>query len=81
MKIWRKRIAQLINDEAVYITAPATPGLLNTLCCTDLDQKLGIGYIGWIWPSCGVASGSAINGATTSSLNTLNLLCAPRILG
>ena len=33
MKIWRKRIAdsidQLINDEAVYRTAPATPGLLN----------------------------------------------------
>ena len=35
MKIWRKRIADLmnesINDEAVYRTAPATPGLLITL--------------------------------------------------
>ena len=35
MKIWRKRmnrlINQLINDEAVYRTAPATPGLLKTL--------------------------------------------------
>ena len=39
MKIWRKRIAdsinqsvnQLISDEAVYRTAPATPGLLNSL--------------------------------------------------
>ena len=34
MKIWRKRIAeslnQLINHEAVYRTAPATPGLLKT---------------------------------------------------
>ena len=33
MKIWRKRISRLItesiNDEAVYRTAPATPGLLN----------------------------------------------------
>ena len=34
LKIWRKRLTQLmnesINDEAVYRTAPATPGLLNT---------------------------------------------------
>ena len=33
MKIWRKRLTylltELINDEAVYRTAPATPGLLN----------------------------------------------------
>ena len=32
MKIWRKRITDLmnqsINEEAVYRTAPATPGLL-----------------------------------------------------
>ena len=34
LKIWRKRIAHsinhLINDEAVYRIAPATPGLLKT---------------------------------------------------
>ena len=34
MKIWRKRIGDLINqlisDEAVYRTAPATPDLLIT---------------------------------------------------
>ena len=33
MKIWRKRVtesvSQLMNHEAVYRTAPATPGLLN----------------------------------------------------
>ena len=33
MNIWMKRVTesvnQLINDEAVYRTAPATPGLLN----------------------------------------------------
>ena len=33
MKIWRKRLTELIdesiNDEAVYRTAPATPGLLK----------------------------------------------------
>ena len=33
MKIWRERLTELINelmnDEAVYRTAPATPGLLN----------------------------------------------------
>ena len=33
MKIWRKRLTdwmnQWINHEAVYRTAPATPGLLN----------------------------------------------------
>ena len=28
MKIWRKRITDSVNDEAVYRTAPATPGLL-----------------------------------------------------
>ena len=32
-------INELINDEAVYRTAPATPGLLNTYYCTDLKQK------------------------------------------
>ena len=26
-------INQLMNDEAVYRTAPATPGLLNILAC------------------------------------------------
>ena len=35
MKIWRKRLTdslnQLISDEAVYRTAPATPGLLKTI--------------------------------------------------
>jgi hypothetical protein len=31
MKIWRKRISDLISDEAVYRTAPATPGLLKTV--------------------------------------------------
>ena len=35
MKIWRKRIGdsinQLISDEAVYRTAPATPGLLKSI--------------------------------------------------
>jgi hypothetical protein len=35
VNIWRKRIAyliiQLINDEAVYRTATATPGLLMIL--------------------------------------------------
>ena len=34
MKIWRKRLTHsltdLMNDEAVYRTAPATPGLLIT---------------------------------------------------
>ena len=34
MKIWRKRLTdslnELINDKAVYRTAPATPGLLMT---------------------------------------------------
>ena len=33
MKIWRKRltqsVSQSVNDEAVYRTAPATPGLLT----------------------------------------------------
>ena len=29
MKIWRKRLTELINYEAVYRTAPATQGLLN----------------------------------------------------
>ena len=33
MKIWRKRLTylpnELISEEAVYRTAPATPGLLN----------------------------------------------------
>ena len=28
-------ITELINDEAVYRTAPATPGLLNRLCITN----------------------------------------------
>ena len=28
MKIWRKRVTDLISDEAVCRTAPATPGLL-----------------------------------------------------
>ena len=35
MKIWRKRICdwlyELINDEGVCRTAPATPGLLNII--------------------------------------------------
>ena len=30
MKIWRKRLTDRLNDEVVYRTAPATPGLLNT---------------------------------------------------
>ena len=30
MKIWRKRLTDSINHEAVYRTAPATPGLLIT---------------------------------------------------
>ena len=30
MKIWRKRLTDLINDEAVYRTAPATLRLLKT---------------------------------------------------
>ena len=29
MKIGRKRASELLNDEAVYRTAPATPGLLK----------------------------------------------------
>ena len=30
MKIWKKRLTDLINDEAVCRTAPATPGLLTS---------------------------------------------------
>ena len=30
VKIGRKRASESLNDEAVYRTAPATPGLLNT---------------------------------------------------
>ena len=34
LKVWRKRITELINEsinyEGVYRTAPATPGLLNS---------------------------------------------------
>ena len=34
LKIWRKRLThwlnESVNDEGVYRTAPATPGLLNT---------------------------------------------------
>ena len=29
MKIGRKRASELLNDKAVYRTAPATPGLLK----------------------------------------------------
>ena len=29
MKIWRKRLTDLMSDEAVYRTAPDTPGLLK----------------------------------------------------
>ena len=39
MKIWRKRLTywlnEWINHEAVYRTAPATPGLLNTMNSQD----------------------------------------------
>ena len=42
MKIWRKRLTQrineLIDDEAVYRTAPATPGLLITIAKITLGQ-------------------------------------------
>ena len=31
LKIWRKRIAQLIDYKGVYRTAPATPGLLTII--------------------------------------------------
>ena len=39
LKIWRKRLTysltELMNDEAVYRTAPATPGLLITEILSD----------------------------------------------
>ena len=31
MKIWRKRLTDLMNDEAVCRTASATPGLLKSI--------------------------------------------------
>ena len=41
MKIWRKRMTHWINDEAVYRTAPATPGLL--IRCGDLYKSVMLG--------------------------------------
>ena len=48
MKIWRKRLTelmnQLMNDEAVYGTAPATPGLLNILYYYGTSTKVNFTY-------------------------------------
>ena len=44
MKIWRKRLTELINHKAVYRTAPATPGLLNTLTLSTLYKNLILSY-------------------------------------
>ena len=38
-------VNELMNDEAVYRTAPATPGLLNTWI--DTDEIKSTSYIGW----------------------------------
>ena len=35
MKIWRKRLTDLMSDKAVYRTAPATPGLLKNCVCIN----------------------------------------------
>ena len=44
MKIWRKRLTELINqlmsDEAVCRTAPATPGLLKILLMIESLQQV-----------------------------------------
>ena len=41
MKIWRKIIAESLNDEAVYRTAPATPGLLK--------RGAVLGILSWVF--------------------------------
>ena len=54
MKIWRKRLThsltelinELINDEAVYRTALATPGLLNMYLFSLIKQTLSSPNIG-----------------------------------
>ena len=51
MKIWRKRLTHSLNDEAVFKTAPATPGLL-----IKSDKVVVL-----------VGGGFVINGATPSS--------------
>ena len=38
MKIWRKRMSDWINHEAVYRTAPATPGLLKTSILIEIAK-------------------------------------------
>ena len=52
MRIWRKRLTDLISDDAVYKTAPATPGLLKmphtannrpSRTCMSYGQKWSIG--------------------------------------
>ena len=52
MKIWRKRltqsVSQSVNYEAVYRTAPATPGLLNIGCritCSFTVKGGGFGRV------------------------------------
>ena len=54
IKIWRKRLTdsvnESVNDEAVYRTAPATPGLLNTtirLSHNAVNRRL---YMKVDWP-------------------------------
>ena len=71
LKIWRKRIAdlinELINDEAVYRTAPATPGLL-TICtmytmAPSCDSGAAVDNPGAVGHSCHLAGAALLPGA------------------